>query len=196
MTRHRITAARFRRNTRIADIKFPDRFVRILLRDGRRAKTARRACPTSKSSTPRERRPEIAVPTQRWRDPGRGTPRDRWYPPRADRCQPGASQPGEFTLCSGSSRRFGSRRDVSKWLKTGGNIGDPGRIRTCDHSLRRRVLYPAELRGRVPGTAALIASRAVNDNHRGQRRRISRGLGRNGNCQHSSSPSRCCRGAR
>ena len=25
--------------------------------------------------------------------------------------------------------------------------GDPGRIRTCDHSLRRRVLYPAELRG-------------------------------------------------
>src|SRR6202045_5390334 len=26
-------------------------------------------------------------------------------------------------------------------------IGDPGRIRTCDHSLRRRVLYPAELRG-------------------------------------------------
>ena len=26
--------------------------------------------------------------------------------------------------------------------------GDPGRIRTCDHSLRRRVLYPAELRGR------------------------------------------------
>ena len=27
-------------------------------------------------------------------------------------------------------------------------IGDPGRIRTCDHSLRRRVLYPTELRGR------------------------------------------------
>src|SRR5437763_2512280 len=26
-------------------------------------------------------------------------------------------------------------------------IGDPGRIRTCDHSLRRRVIYPAELRG-------------------------------------------------
>lgn len=27
-------------------------------------------------------------------------------------------------------------------------IGDPGRIRTYDHSLRRRVLYPTELRGR------------------------------------------------
>ena len=26
--------------------------------------------------------------------------------------------------------------------------GDPGRIRTCDHQLRRLVLYPAELRGR------------------------------------------------
>ncbi len=25
--------------------------------------------------------------------------------------------------------------------------GDPGRIRTCDHRLRRPVLYPAELRG-------------------------------------------------
>ncbi len=27
-------------------------------------------------------------------------------------------------------------------------IGDPDRIRTCDHLLRRQVLYPAELRGR------------------------------------------------
>ena len=33
-------------------------------------------------------------------------------------------------------------------------IGDPGRIRTCDHSLRRRVLYPAELRGRPPAPLA------------------------------------------
>lgn len=29
-----------------------------------------------------------------------------------------------------------------------GNDGDPGRIRTCDHRLRRPVLYPAELRDR------------------------------------------------
>src|SRR5262249_53905816 len=40
--------------------------------------------------------------------------------------------------------------------------GDPGRIRTCDHSLRRRVLYPAELRGRRP--RRLIASRAESGN--------------------------------
>gem|GEM_PF-6769808 len=26
--------------------------------------------------------------------------------------------------------------------------GDPGRARTCDLPLRRRLLYPAELRGR------------------------------------------------
>jgi hypothetical protein len=28
--------------------------------------------------------------------------------------------------------------------------GDPDRIRTCDHRLRRPVLYPAELRDRWP----------------------------------------------
>lgn len=28
--------------------------------------------------------------------------------------------------------------------------GDPDRIRTCDHRLRRPVLYPAELRDRKP----------------------------------------------
>src|SRR6476661_435949 len=28
--------------------------------------------------------------------------------------------------------------------------GDPGRARTCDLALRRRSLYPAELRGRRP----------------------------------------------
>src|SRR5439155_26303711 len=33
--------------------------------------------------------------------------------------------------------------------------GDPGRIRTGDISLRRRVLYPAELRGRATSRAAL-----------------------------------------
>ena len=36
-----------------------------------------------------------------------------------------------------------------------GGAGDPGRIRTCDHKLRRLVLYPAELRGRRAGDAAL-----------------------------------------
>ena len=29
--------------------------------------------------------------------------------------------------------------------------GDPGRIRTCDRPLRRRMLYPAELRDRIRG---------------------------------------------
>ena len=37
--------------------------------------------------------------------------------------------------------------------------GDPGRIRTCDHSLRRRVLYPAELRGRFVMAAEVIIVR-------------------------------------
>ena len=37
-------------------------------------------------------------------------------------------------------------------------IGDPGRIRTCDPQLRRLVLYPAELRGpRRPGLPGLAA---------------------------------------
>src|SRR5580698_4201715 len=31
--------------------------------------------------------------------------------------------------------------------------GDPGRVRTCDLPLRRRLLYPAELRGRSPRAA-------------------------------------------
>ncbi len=41
--------------------------------------------------------------------------------------------------------------------------GDPGRIRTCDHSLRRRVLYPAELRGlnAVNGTPVGQETRAA-----------------------------------
>lgn len=42
--------------------------------------------------------------------------------------------------------------------------GDPGRTRTCDHRLRRPVLYPAELRDRAgltrrsvrPGRLAVI----------------------------------------
>jgi hypothetical protein len=52
---------------------------------------------------------------------------------------------------------FVSLRVRQKGWKLGGNAGDPGRIRTCDHSLRRRVLYPAELRGHcvhfAPATA-------------------------------------------
>ena len=39
-----------------------------------------------------------------------------------------------------------------------GGAGDPGRIRTCDHKLRRLVLYPAELRGRRAGDHRVIAS--------------------------------------
>ena len=33
-----------------------------------------------------------------------------------------------------------------KWVAISTQYGAPGRIRTCDHPLRRRVLYPAELR--------------------------------------------------
>src|SRR5579872_2488545 len=35
-------------------------------------------------------------------------------------------------------------------------VGDPGRIRTCDHKLRRLVLYPAELRGLAAGDASRV----------------------------------------
>ena len=42
---------------------------------------------------------------------------------------------------------FVSLRVRQNGWKLGGNAGDPGRIRTGDISLRRRVLYPAELRG-------------------------------------------------
>lgn len=34
--------------------------------------------------------------------------------------------------------------------------GVHGVIRTRDHSLRRRVLYPAELRGRIPNDSFII----------------------------------------
>lgn len=38
--------------------------------------------------------------------------------------------------------------------------GDPGRARTCDLPLRRRLLYPAELRGHVDATAPVSRSSA------------------------------------
>src|SRR5206468_12576265 len=44
--------------------------------------------------------------------------------------------------------------------------GDPGRIRTCDHKLRRLVLYPAELRGRRAGECGVIASGGAFGNRR------------------------------
>src|SRR5690606_4737672 len=37
--------------------------------------------------------------------------------------------------------------------------GDPGTIRTCDLSLRRGTLYPAELRGREAGHSRMNGSR-------------------------------------
>lgn len=45
--------------------------------------------------------------------------------------------------------RCGKEIDYRNTINNLIEIGDPGRIRTCDHSLRRRVLYPAELRGLV-----------------------------------------------
>lgn len=50
----------------------------------------------------------------------------------------------------GSALKIGSTQNIdteSQIFKQDQRVGDPGRIRTCDHSLRRRVLYPAELRG-------------------------------------------------
>ena len=38
--------------------------------------------------------------------------------------------------------------------------GDPGRIRTGDVSLRRRVLYPAELRGRTTTTVVVESAQS------------------------------------
>ncbi len=41
-------------------------------------------------------------------------------------------------------------------------IGDPCRNRTCDNLLRRQVLYPAELRGRVTGKHVPVKSVLLN----------------------------------
>ena len=55
-------------------------------------------------------------------------------------------------------QRIGAGETVAEFLRQGvccvsglDNLksGDPGRIRTCDRPLRRRMLYPAELRGRL-----------------------------------------------
>lgn len=40
--------------------------------------------------------------------------------------------------------------------------GVHGVIRTRDHSLRRRVLYPAELRGRIPNDSFIIIQKYSN----------------------------------
>jgi hypothetical protein len=40
-------------------------------------------------------------------------------------------------------------------------IGDPGRARTCDLPLRRRLLYPAELRGLARGSTDLRTGRSA-----------------------------------
>ena len=40
--------------------------------------------------------------------------------------------------------------------------GVHGVIRTRDHSLRRRVLYPAELRGRIPNDLIIIIQNKLN----------------------------------
>ncbi len=53
-------------------------------------------------------------------------------------------------------RRFGTPGHVARQRGRGGGVkGAPDRIRTCDRSLRRRLLYPTELPGRRrPGRAA------------------------------------------
>jgi hypothetical protein len=55
-------------------------------------------------------------------------------------------------------RESDGARDHGQEHATDGGVGDPGRIRTCDHKLRRLVLYPAELRGRRAGDYRVIAS--------------------------------------
>ena len=52
-------------------------------------------------------------------------------------------------------RPAGAHRRCYPCLRVGHDFaGDPGRIRTCDHRLRRPVLYPAELRDRCADGAA------------------------------------------
>ena len=75
---------------------------------------------------------------------------------------PGTS--GNFTLCKGPEE-----------LANNGLFGAPGRTRTCDHELRRHVLYPAELR--APGRASIakrrqpVACARADGEGRGWRRR-------------------------
>ena len=45
-----------------------------------------------------------------------------------------------------------SRPDIARRI-----FGDSYRIRTCDHLLRRQVLYPAELRGLKPSRKSITA---------------------------------------
>ncbi len=47
---------------------------------------------------------------------------------------------------------------MKRVLKKTERIGDPCRIRTCDHLLRRQVLYPAELRGLKPSRKLFAAA--------------------------------------
>jgi hypothetical protein len=75
---------------------------------------------------------------------------------------------------------FVSLRVRQNGWKLAGNAGDPGRIRTGDHSLRRRVLYPAELRGHCVRFAP--ATRTA---------RVSRERGHSGNYPRNSLASRC-----
>lgn len=60
---------------------------------------------------------------------------------------------GGFAACSGADQADRQTEKGRPSHRTGGPFdqmfGDPSRIRTCDRSLRRRVLYPAELWGRI-----------------------------------------------
>src|SRR5437660_10715051 len=70
----------------------------------------------------------------------------------------GAEGLGSTEGCRGKARSWSGMRCR--------RAGDPGRIRTCDHKLRRLVLYPAELRGRRAGECGVIASGGAFGNRR------------------------------
>ena len=58
------------------------------------------------------------------------------------------------TICPTPEAAHGTASTRKTDRQVGPN-GAPGRIRTCDHPLRRRVLYPAELRARDAGSRSL-----------------------------------------
>jgi uncharacterized protein (TIGR00251 family) len=67
-------------------------------------------------------------------------------PRRAVAIVSGANARHKQVSISGDPETLAAR--LSAWIDEAERGGDPGVIRTRDHSLRRRMLYPTELRGR------------------------------------------------
>ena len=69
--------------------------------------------------------------------------------------RPGRILSGTSASACGTIPCFSTRKGLSLWTVAvaacSGAFGDPGRTRTPDQPLRRRLLYPAELRGHAMG---------------------------------------------